>query len=83
MHDDSSDSASCIPHRSSLDPRVQQLLNEMFDSERSPEEVCTDCPDLLPDVREHWILMRALEKELNVMFPASEPNREDDTEIRA
>ena len=26
-------------------PRVQQLLDEIFDSERTPEEVCTDCPD--------------------------------------
>ena len=36
------------------DPRVQRLLEEILDSERSPEEVCRDCAELLPQVRLRW-----------------------------
>ena len=30
------------------DPRVQQLLDELLDSQATPEEVCGSCPELLP-----------------------------------
>ena len=30
------------------DPRVLDLLEEMLDSGRTPEEVCRNCPELLP-----------------------------------
>ena len=33
------------------DPRVQQLLDELLDSQATPEEVCAPCPELLPVVR--------------------------------
>ena len=33
------------------DPRVQRLLDEIFDSGRTPEEVCRECPELLTEVR--------------------------------
>ena len=33
---------------------VQQLLDEIADSGRTPEEVCGDCPELLPEVRRRW-----------------------------
>ena len=36
------------------DPRVQQLLNELLESQVSPEEVCAVCPELLPQVRTRW-----------------------------
>jgi serine/threonine-protein kinase len=36
------------------EPRVQQLLAEILDSERTPEEVCADCPELLAEVRQRW-----------------------------
>jgi serine/threonine-protein kinase len=32
--------------------RVQQLLDEILDSERTPEEVCGACPELLPEARQ-------------------------------
>jgi serine/threonine-protein kinase len=51
------------------DPRVQQLLDEILDSERTPEEVCGACPELLPEVRKRWQQMRAVEAELEAMFP--------------
>ena len=49
--------------------RVQQLLDEILDSERTPEEVCADCPELLAEVRRRWQQMRLVEAELNAMFP--------------
>ena len=34
--------------------RVYRLLDEIFDSGRTPEEVCGDCPELLAEVRHRW-----------------------------
>ena len=39
-------------------PRVFGLLEEMLDSGKTPEEVCRDCPELLPEVRERWPINR-------------------------
>ena len=35
-------------------PHVVGLLEEMLDSGKTPEEVCRNCPELLPEVRERW-----------------------------
>jgi tRNA A-37 threonylcarbamoyl transferase component Bud32 len=51
------------------EPRVQQLLDEIFDTGRTPEEVCHECPELLPHVRRRWRQMRAAEAELEALFP--------------
>src|SRR5262245_56330982 len=51
------------------DPRVQQLLDEVFDSGRTPEEVCCSFPELLPQVRARWREMCRAEAELNALFP--------------
>ena len=40
------------------EPRVQQLLDELLDSDCTPEAVCGDCPELLPEVRQRWQQMR-------------------------
>ena len=58
--------------------QVEQLLDEMLDSERTPEEVCADCPDLLPEVRRRWRQMRLVEAELDAMFPTPGPDRNTD-----
>ena len=42
----------------SNEPRVQELLDEILDSERTPEEVCGVCPELLQEVRKRWLQMR-------------------------
>ena len=62
-------------------PRVQQLLDELLDSERTPEEVCGDCPELLPEVRQRWQQMCAVEAELDALFPTTqlEPGRDVST----
>ena len=34
--------------------RVQQLVDELLNSDRTLEEVCANCPELLTEVRERW-----------------------------
>jgi serine/threonine-protein kinase len=53
------------------DPRVAELLVELLDSGGTPEEVCRECPDLLPQVRARWQRVRAVEAGLGRMFPQS------------
>jgi hypothetical protein len=43
----------------SNEQRVLQLLDEILHSERSPEEVCAQCPDLLEEVRKRWLAILA------------------------
>src|SRR5262245_1350339 len=50
---------------------VQQLLDELLDSNATPEEVCRSCPELLPVVRDRWRVMRRLQADLDVLFPPS------------
>jgi eukaryotic-like serine/threonine-protein kinase len=59
--------------------RIQQLLDEIVELERTPEEVCASCPELLTEVRKHWHQMRMVEAELDAMFPTPGPNRDADT----
>jgi serine/threonine-protein kinase len=51
--------------------RLEQLLDEMLDSERSAEEVCAGFPELLPQVRQRWRQMRLLDDQLKALFPMS------------
>jgi len=53
------------------DPRVRQLLEELFDSHATPEEVCRSCPELLPQVRRRWREMCRVQAELDAIFPPS------------
>jgi tetratricopeptide (TPR) repeat protein len=52
---------------------VQQLLDEIFDSGSTPEEACEDCPELLPQVRQRWEQICAVEAELDELFPTPGP----------
>src|SRR4029434_5301535 len=53
------------------DPRLQHLLDELLNSDATPEQVCSSCPELLPQVRARWQEMGRLQDELDVLFPAS------------
>ena len=53
------------------DPLVGDLLDELFESDLTPEEVCGDRTDLLPTVREHWGKICRARTALEEMFPAS------------
>jgi serine/threonine-protein kinase len=63
--------------------RLQQLVDEVLDSERTPEEVCADCPQLLGEVRsrwQHWQAMQGvLERELDAIFPTTAPDGGNNT----
>jgi serine/threonine-protein kinase len=51
------------------DPRVFALLEEMLDSGRSPEEVCRDCLELLPEVRRRWQAFRRVDEAVEAFLP--------------
>jgi hypothetical protein len=50
---------------------IHQLLDEISDSGRTPEDVCGAYPELLPEVRRRWRQMRAVEAEIDALFPVS------------
>jgi serine/threonine-protein kinase len=62
-----------------VDSRGQQLLEELGDSRRTPEEVCGAYPELLPEVRRRWRQMCAVEAELEALFPVSGHGPDADT----
>jgi eukaryotic-like serine/threonine-protein kinase len=51
------------------EPRVQGLVEEILESDRTPEEVCQDCPELLNAVRDRLRRVRVLEAEVDSLFP--------------
>src|SRR5215470_1581288 len=51
------------------DPRVLGLLEEMVGSGKTPEEVCRDCPDLLPEVRQRWQELYLIDPQVRVLLP--------------
>src|SRR3984893_3988159 len=53
------------------DPRVEALLEELLNSHGDAEEICRDCPELLPQVRAEWQRVREIQTELGVLFPDS------------
>ena len=56
--------------------RVDELVLELLDSGRTPEEICRDCPELLAKVRSTWLRVRAVDAEFSSIFPASNGNCE-------
>src|SRR6516165_9591688 len=57
-----------------VDSRVQELLDQLCDSGRTPEQVCAACPELLPEVRRRWLHMCAVKAELDALFPTPGPD---------
>ena len=52
--------------------RVFALLEEALTTERSLEEICWDCEDLLPELRRRVELCRDLDGRLDKIFPSSD-----------
>src|SRR4051812_38817767 len=50
-------------------PRLRQLLDELHDSNATPEEVCRSFPELLPEVRARWGAVCRVRAELDALFP--------------
>jgi WD40 repeat protein/tetratricopeptide (TPR) repeat protein len=51
------------------DARLQALLEQILELDCSPEEVCGDCPELLPAVRQRLQGLRAVQAQLGELFP--------------
>src|SRR5438105_7531631 len=51
-------------------PRLRQLLDELYELHATPEEVCRSCPGWLPEVRARWRAVCRVRAELDALFPA-------------
>src|SRR5262249_32870049 len=60
-------------------PQVLELLQEMLDSGKTPEEVCRDCPELLPEVRRRWQEFRRVDAEVGALLPGLRTHPPADT----
>jgi serine/threonine-protein kinase len=73
-NDPSSVAPSCAS-TASADPRVQELVEQLFDSDATPEQVCVAYPELLPAVRDQWLIIRRLEGDLDALFPQQDERK--------
>ncbi|HEV3345318.1 MAG TPA: tetratricopeptide repeat protein [Pirellulales bacterium] len=62
----------------SHDPRVDQVIDEHFDSRSTPEEACRSCPELLPEVRRRWRQMCGVDADVQALFPTP-PDHDEET----
>src|SRR6516225_3993099 len=51
------------------DPQVSRLLSEIFESGKTPEEVCRDYPALLPEVQQRWQQLQLIDAQVRMLFP--------------
>src|SRR5262245_15676800 len=61
------------------DPRVLGLLEEMLDAGKTPEEVCRDCPELLPEVQDRWKKFCRIDRAVGEVLPYLGPTTGPDT----
>src|SRR5262249_7521728 len=57
------------------DLRVRHLVEQILETERTPEEVCADTPELLPAVRKRLEQVQRLGCRLDDMFGDDGPTR--------
>jgi serine/threonine-protein kinase len=65
-----------------IDYRIRQLVEEALDSDRTPAEVCRDCPELLGEVCRQWERVRAVEAEMDALFPGPDDPPPGDAAFR-
>lgn len=53
----------------SRDDRIGELLERILESDLSTEEACADCPELLDEVRTRLREVRAVEAQVELLFP--------------
>src|SRR5215471_14518866 len=53
-------------------PQVLGLLEEMLNSGKTPEEVCRDSPELLPEVRQRWQEFQLIDAQVRTYLPGLE-----------
>ena len=51
--------------------RIQELIEEALNSQRSPDDVCREFPLLLPHVRERLVLVRNVDEQLDALLPGA------------
>ncbi|MDB5319640.1 MAG: tetratricopeptide repeat protein kinase family protein [Phycisphaerales bacterium] len=51
------------------DPRIERLVDELLNSDLTPEQVCAETPELLPAVRRRLRKIRRLGADLDSLFP--------------
>ncbi len=49
--------------------QVFGLLEEMLDSGKTPQEVCRDCPELLPEVLRRWQEFQLIDAQVRTLIP--------------
>ena len=54
------------------DPRIQQLVEEVLESRRSPKDVCRDHPELLAEVRLRWQRRESIQARIGNVFSEAE-----------
>src|ERR1051325_11131325 len=62
----------------SSNPRVFELLEEILNSGRTPEEVGADCPGVLGEVRRRWQSFRLIDEEVAALLPDEDTHRDPD-----
>lgn len=55
------------------DVRIRRLIEEVLDSDLSPEEVCRHEPEILPQVQERLRSIRRVEAQLDALLPPASP----------
>src|SRR6516225_5099174 len=54
-------------------PLVHGMLMEMLELGKTPEEVCRDCPDRLPEVRQRWRQFQLIDAQVRSLLPGLAP----------
>ena len=63
------------------DPRVRHLVDQLLSSDATPEEVCGQDPELLPEVQNRWLRVRRLRGDLDALFPPERPEPSADDSV--
>src|SRR5262249_22919098 len=56
--------------------------DEILDLGKTPEEVCRDYPELLPEVRQRWQQIRLIDAQVRKLFPGLGPGSDAGTTAR-
>jgi tetratricopeptide (TPR) repeat protein/tRNA A-37 threonylcarbamoyl transferase component Bud32 len=62
--------------------RIWELVQEVLDTNKLPEEVCAECPELLWEIQRRMTQARRVESELEALFPSSDSSSQDAIEAR-
>src|SRR5262245_13763679 len=63
-------------------PQVQRLLDEILELGKTPEEVCRNYPELLPEVRQRWQQFQLIDAQVRTLFPGLESSSDAGTTAR-